>query len=226
MPWTICLLCIARTHYAARPLQLRYRLRRVCAPTRVATDNIISFDATWAHQWMSCCAGCARRVAISRRNQDLTVSAWFSKCWIAERKRRNRRSQWTSRHVVDGLLLKTVRAESIVGVLYNQAPSISQQCRSYGYVGNVDATVSPQWTSPLILRLWSCYGAGSGRAPALHGVDAILCADVTPFRQAQGKPRRKHAPWLNCSGSAVLGSILFMLYNKSCRSDTIILWPK
>ena len=180
-------------------------LRRVSAPARTGNNRQYShfrrkLSAPVDLLLRRGSAGCARYVAVLRRNQNVTATArifnTLNICLhlaliVTERKRRNRLSLWTSCHVVGGLLSKTVGAKSIVGALCNQALAILQKRRrSCGYVGNVDAKSAPQWTSPDLLRLcWGC-GAGNGRAPA-----SMLrwgCAEVTPFIPAQGKPRRSH----------------------------------
>ena len=69
---------------------------------------------------------------------------------------------------------KTVCAGSILGVQCSQAPHISQNRRSCGYVGNVDATSAPQLTSPCLPILSSSHDTGTGRAPALPHKSSVL----------------------------------------------------
>ena len=125
----------------------------------VATDNIFMFDATPEHQWISCCA----EAAPVTPGASLFSGMHFQHVEYlpASSARRNRAQAAQPTQLVDELtrrrrlLSKTVRAESIEGASYNQAPPISQKLRSCGYVGNVDSTSAPQRTNPCLHTLCS-----------------------------------------------------------------------
>ena len=159
----------------------------------VPTDNISIFDATSAHQCISCCTEAAPVApgVISLRNQNITARRGLQQVEYlpVSSARRNRAQAAQPMQPVDALtrhrlfIVENMVKQKAKGRI-DVTMHVSQKRRSCGYVGNVDATSVPQWTSLWFLRLQS--GCDAEVVEHVHWFWTALmlrwnCAVVSPL---------------------------------------------